>query len=235
MSPSRFQLITIDLDETVWPCLPVIIAAEQATLAWLASNAPRLTAAHDLQTLRRHRRELMQRRPEIAHDVTAVRRHSLLDLMVEFDYPAALVDQAMAVFAQHRNRIQPYADAADSLRSLRRQHRLISLTNGNADPEQTPLRGLFHHSLTAADAGSAKPHPKMFEMAISLSGGNPERSLHIGDEPWLDVEAARQHGLTAIWINRSGQAWPAELAPPAAQFSDLSAVPDWVYGQRPTA
>ena len=229
MPTTPFQLITIDLDETVWPCLPVIIAAEQAALDWLSSHAPRLTASHDVHSLRQHRRELMQTRPEIAHDVTAVRRQSLLSLMTEFDYPTTLVEQAMAVFARHRNTITPYADAAPSLQQLRRQHQLISLTNGNADPEQTPLRGLFHYSLTAADAGSAKPHPRMFELAMALTDSSPAQTLHIGDEPWLDVDAARQQGLTAIWINRSGQSWPTELPPPAAEFTDLSNVPDWVF------
>lgn len=228
MPSSPFQLITLDLDETVWPCLPVIIAAEQAALAWLTTHAPRLAAAHDIDSLRLHRRALMQQRPDIAHDVTAVRRHSLTSLLNRFNYPTSLVEDAMAVFAQHRNRITPYPDAAPSLQQLRQQHQLVSLTNGNADPEQTPLRGLFHHSLTAADAGHAKPHPRLFEMAMALTGSGPEQTLHIGDEPWLDVDAARQHGLTAIWINRSGQAWPDELPPPAAEFSDLSTVPDWL-------
>jgi putative hydrolase of the HAD superfamily len=233
MSASPFHLITIDLDETVWPCLPVILAAEQAVLDWLIVHAPRLAEAHDVHSLRQHRRELMQARPEIAHDVTAVRQHSLHTLLTEFGYPASMVTPAMAVFGYHRNLITPYPDAAPSLRRLRQQHQLISLTNGNADPEQTPLRGLFHHSLVAADAGAAKPHPKIFEMAMALAGSTPTSTLHIGDEPWLDVEAARQQGLTAIWINRNGQTWPAELAPPSAQFNDLSEIPDWLTRRTP--
>lgn len=232
MPASPFQLITLDLDETVWPCLPVIIAAEQAALAWLSVHAPRLTSKHDIDSLRRHRRALMQQRPDIAHDVTAVRRQSLTALLSELDYPTALVDDAMAVFAQHRNHITPYSDAAPSLRQLRQHHQLVSLTNGNADPEQTPLRGLFHHSLTAADAGSAKPHPRLFEMAMTLTNSRPEQTLHIGDEPWLDIDAARQQGLTAIWINRNAQPWPDELPPPLAEFSDLSAVPGWLSNQQ---
>ena len=190
MSASPYRLITLDLDETVWPCLPVVIAAEQATLAWLAANAPRLAEAHDIDSLRQHRRQLMQQRPDIAHDVTAVQRHSLTLLLTEFDYPPSWVDQAMAVFAQHRNHITPYPDAAASLQQLRREHRLVSVTNGNADPEQTPLRGLFHHSITAADAGNAKPHPAMFEQAMALTGSRSEQTLHIGDAPWLDIDAA---------------------------------------------
>ena len=55
MPHPRFRLITLDLDDTVWPCEPVIRAAELAMLDWLAGRAPRLTQAHDRVSLREHR------------------------------------------------------------------------------------------------------------------------------------------------------------------------------------
>ncbi|MEA3409951.1 MAG: HAD-IA family hydrolase [Pseudomonadota bacterium] len=223
-----FRLISVDLDETVWPCKSVIDAAEQALCAWLSETAPRVIEAHDAGTMREHRRELMHRQPGIAHDVSAVRRASLGDLLGEFGYSRTLANEAMAVFMAHRNRIEPFADAVPGLRALRRRHRLVSVTNGNSDPEQTPLRGIFHHSLTAADAGAAKPAPDLFEMAMALADATPAESLHVGDDPRMDVEAARRTGLTAIWVNRAGIPWPVELPPPAAELTDLIQLETWI-------
>ncbi len=161
------RLITIDLDDTLWPCGPVIQAAEDALHAWLAEQAPRLTARFDAQALRGHRQTLMAARPELAHDLTQVRLLSLRALLAELDYDIALADAAMDLFQRHRNRVQPYADVAPVLARLRGRHRLVAVTNGNAEVHQTPLRDAFHRALTAAEAGAAKPDPAMFELAMA--------------------------------------------------------------------
>ena len=113
----RIRLITIDLDDTLWPCAPAIQDAEKVLYDWLSARAPRLTQAHDPISLREHRRKLMLQRPEIAHDVTAVRQIALRELMHQFDYPSALADQAMALFQRQRNRVEPYPTLSLRLRS----------------------------------------------------------------------------------------------------------------------
>jgi putative hydrolase of the HAD superfamily len=222
------RLITIDLDDTVWPCAPVIQAAETALYAWLAEQAPRLTERFDPEGLRAHRRALMSARPEIAHDVTAVRLLSLRALLEELDYDSALADAAMDLFRQHRNRVEPYPDVAPVLARLRMRHRLVAVTNGNAEVQETPLRDAFHRSLTAAEAGAAKPDPAMFELAMDWAGVSAGETLHVGDDPVRDVEAARQQGIAAIWVNRYRQPWPAELPPPLLTVEDLHGLARWL-------
>jgi putative hydrolase of the HAD superfamily len=222
------RLITIDLDDTVWPCAPVIAAAEKAQYAWLATSAPRLTERFDPDALREHRLALIAERPEIAHDVTAVRLESLRRLLAEHDYDPAHADAAMALFRDWRNRVEPYADAAPALRLLRERQSMVALTNGNAELHQTPLHGLFHHALTAADAGAAKPHPAMFEQAMAWAGASAAETLHVGDDPVRDVEAARRIGIGAVWVNRTGLAWPEELPPPLLEVTDLHALVAWL-------
>ncbi|MFE8034610.1 HAD family hydrolase, partial [Thiohalocapsa marina] len=134
----------------------------------------------------------------------------------------------VAYFDRHRNRVEPFADVAPVLRGLARRYRLISLTNGTANPELTPLRGLFHHSLTAAEAGAAKPDPALFRHAMAHAGCAPHECVHLGDDPWMDVEAARAIGMTAIWVNRYDRTWPDELAPPELTLTDLHRLLDWL-------
>ncbi len=232
MGPSRFKLITFDLDDTVWPCASVIQAAEFALLDWLGERAPRLVEVHDQRSLRAHRLSLMRERPEIAHDLGAVRRLSIAALLEEFGHAAEeagdLADQALEVFLTHRMRVEPYADVGPALRRLATRHHLISITNGNADPEQTPLRGVFVHRINAAGAGAAKPDPDMFQLALALAGCTPEHGLHVGDEPYLDVHAARSLGMEAVWVNRYDRPWPEALAPPALTVTDLHQLADWL-------
>jgi putative hydrolase of the HAD superfamily len=230
--PSQIRLITLDLDDTVWPCAPVIQAAEQALLEWLGNRAPRLLGVHDRDSLREDRRHLMRACPEIAHDVTEVRRLSLARVLIQVGLPPeraqAMAQEGLAFFLEHRNRIEPYADSVPALRRLARRYELVSITNGNSDPELTPLRGVFRHRVNAAAAGASKPNPAVFERALALVGCTPRQCLHVGDEPHLDVEAARSLGIIPIWVNRHGRPWPGELQPPAMTFTDLRQLADWL-------
>lgn len=221
-------LVTLDLDDTLWPCDPVIAAAEAECHAWLGRECPALAAIYDIEGLRAHRRALMQRRPAVAHDITTVRIESLRMLMRQHGYAASLAEEAVAVFLAARHRVTPYLDVGPVLQSLREHYCLVSVTNGNADVDCTPLKGYFHFSLTAASIGAAKPAPEMFLWALELAGIEPECAVHVGDDPVLDVQAARQVGMQALWMNRRGAAWPATLPPPEAMAADLHGLQRWL-------
>ena len=224
----RYRLLTFDLDDTLWPCTPTILQAEAALYAWLEQRAPRLTDACDPDVMRVHRRDVAVSRPEMAHDLTRVRLESLRELFAAYGYDAALADQAMSLFLELRSRVEPYADVIPGLRALGADRRLVSVTNGNADVRRTPLRDLFHFSLTAADVGAQKPDPAMFLGALEWAGIPPDETLHLGDDPYRDVEAARGLGMQAVWVNRSGKRWPADLEPPALEVTDLVELRQWL-------
>lgn len=229
-STNPYRLLTIDLDDTLWPCAPTIQRADAALYAWLEQTVPRLTDAHDALSLRRHRQELVQARPEIAHDLTAVRLESIRGLLSAFGYARDLADQAMALFLRHRNRVEPYRDVIPVLRELGAGYRLVAVTNGNSEVARTPLRGLFHHCLTAAAVGAQKPAPALFLGALEWAGANPGEAVHAGDDPLCDVDAARRTGMVAVWVNRQGKPWPRDLDPPDAEVADLHQLRHWLKG-----
>lgn len=229
---SKYRLLALDLDDTLWPCHPTIARAEAHFHAWLDQHVPRLAAEHDLDSLRRHRRALYETRPDIAHDMTALRQVSLELLLEEFGYSAAMATEAVALFCAHRNRVEPYAEVAEVLRLLGRSHRMVSVTNGNAEVALTPLRDCFHCSLTAAAVGAAKPDPAMFQAAMRWAGVTPAETLHLGDDPVRDIEAARACGLDAVWVNRTGAVWPEELPPPLVEVTNLHGLRAWLEGER---
>ncbi|MEN8174949.1 MAG: HAD family hydrolase [Pseudomonadota bacterium] len=219
MTLEGVRLVTVDLDDTVWPCRPAIEQAERKLFEWLERRAPRIAVHHDVQSLREHRKQLIRERPEIAHDLTRVRREHLRRLFGDYGYDAAIVEEGVILFRHERNQVQPYADVQPALVRLRARVILVSMTNGNAQVEHTPLRGLFHHELDAATVGAAKPHPAMFEAALRIGGVEARHAVHVGDDPERDIEAARLAGLRGVWVNRNGLAWPEDLPPPEATLT----------------
>jgi len=224
------RLICFDLDDTLWPCHPVIHAAELECYLWLEEKAPRLTARYSAQDLRAHRLELGRSQPHIAHDLTEVRLRSLARLLEAEGYGSELARQASDVFRAARNRVAPYGEVVDALARLRERYTLVSVTNGNSQIEFTPLHASFHHSLTAAEVGAAKPHPAIFHAASTRSGVPLEAFLHVGDDPLRDVQAARGLGLTTVWVNRDGQDWPEALPPADLEISTLSELVERMLG-----
>ena len=87
------RAITLDLDDTLWPVLPVLAQAERELVEWLAPRAP-LTA----QTLAAGRSvlALKSQYPEYAHDMSWLRRRLLHDLLTELHEDPALADPAFA-------------------------------------------------------------------------------------------------------------------------------------------
>ena len=79
---------------------------------------------------------------------------------------SSLAEQGLALFLEHRNRVYPYDDASPVLKVLSGRYRLVSLTNGNADVERTPLRGHFDKAFRAEDVGAGKPDPALFNAAV---------------------------------------------------------------------
>jgi putative hydrolase of the HAD superfamily len=60
------------------------------------------------------------------------------------------------------------------------------------------LVSFFSTVVTPADAGAAKPDPRIFQLAIERLGVTPERTLHVGDAAG-DEEGARRAGLLFAW------------------------------------
>lgn len=58
--------------------------------------------------------------------------------------------------------------------------------------------------LTSYECGASKPHPHIFQTALTLAGNvKPQHSLHIGDTFDLDYLGAKNAGWSAILVNPS--------------------------------
>jgi FMN hydrolase / 5-amino-6-(5-phospho-D-ribitylamino)uracil phosphatase len=216
------RAIAFDLDNTLWDVEPVLARAEAALQTWLAEHAPRIVRRLTPQGMRRAREELAQREPHNAHDVTYLRLTALIAHAREHGYDETVAQEAFAVFLTARNKVDVYADVLPGLARLKLRFKLGSLSNGNADLKRIGLAHLFAVSLNARELGAGKPERGCFERLARELDCRAHEILYVGDEPLLDVVAARAAGCGTAWMNRRALPWPQELAAADLNVSDCA-------------
>jgi len=224
MTGSRYQLITFDLDDTLWDIEAVVARAELDLHGWFAIHHPAVAARYRAADLRRLRAETLARRPELASDLPGLRRESLAEALGSVGYDRAHAVAAFAEFWRFRHAVEYFPDVMPALQALGARYRLAAITNGNTDISLVGLDAHFEFALVAAEFGSAKPAPDIFRAACRRAGVEPQRTLHVGDDPELDVIGAKRAGLGAAWINRGGKRWPYPEPVPDHEFPDLGAL-----------
>jgi FMN hydrolase / 5-amino-6-(5-phospho-D-ribitylamino)uracil phosphatase len=206
------RAVAFDLDNTLWDVEPVIVRAEAQWMQWLRENCPRIPEQLSLDDLRAARMQLAAREPHNAHDFTYLRIASLAQHARDFGYDESIAERAFEIFITARNQLDLFDDVRPGLHRLGSRFALATLSNGNADLGMIGLAGHFRVSLNARGVGAAKPDRRCFERLASDLDLAPREVIYVGDDPLLDVEAARAAGLATAWMNRTGQVWPEELA-----------------------
>ena len=214
------RAVAFDLDNTLWDVGPVIVRAEQRLQDWLREHCPRISERVSIEEMRAAREQLARSEPHNAHDFTYLRLTALAAHARDCGYGEEAAERAFQVFFAARNEVQPYADVQPALQRLRTRYTLASLSNGNADLDLIGLAPLFSVSLNARQIGVAKPHPRCFQRLARDLRLDPADILYVGDDPVLDVEAARAAGLRTAWMNRSLAPWPPNLAPADVNVAD---------------
>lgn len=224
------RTITLDLDDTLWAIHPVIKRAEQRLYSWLGEHYPRITDMHEPADLREVRSQVISEFAERAHDLTFLRHTVLSRVGVAAGYDTHFVDDAFEVFDAVRNDVEIFPEVVPALEDLRERYVLIAVTNGNANLEVIGIHHLFHHIVTAASAGAAKPARHIFDVAVKAGGATAGRTLHVGDHPAFDVEGARAAGLRTAWVNRAGDEWPEDTDSPDIEVQHVGALADVLLG-----
>lgn len=99
-----------------------------------------------------------------------------------------------------------YDDATSVLDALRQQQYKIGLITNSMLPmwmrdvelKTYGILDYFDIRLTSGDAGYMKPHPAIYEQALTPLGVSPERALFVGDRPANDIAGANAAGLISV-------------------------------------
>lgn len=204
----KIRAITIDLDDTLWPIAPTIVQAEQVLQAWLAKHAPSAAAlARQPGVRQRIRLDVQKQWPERLYDLSFLRLQSLRELLREAGEPLDHAEPAFEVFFDARQQVCLYEDSLAALAFLSARLPVLALSNGNADVHRIGLGQYFVGSVAARHAGVAKPDRALFEHAAKVLQLPLDAVLHVGDDVHLDVCAALDAGMQAVWVNRGDAAW----------------------------
>ena len=211
---ARIKAISLDLDDTLWPIWPTIERAEKVLRDWMAAHAPMAAALFSSPSaLREIRDHMSTNRPDLKHDLSAVRRESIRLALYRAGENPLLADNAFDVFFAERQRVDLFDDARPALEHLAARFPLVSISNGNADLHRVGIAEFFHAAISAREFGVGKPDPRIFHAAAGSVNVTPEDMLHVGDDATLDALGALNAGMQAAWVNRSDHLWPHEQQP----------------------
>jgi putative hydrolase of the HAD superfamily len=125
-------------------------------------------------------------------------------------------------------------DAVPTLKKLEKDgYRLgiVSNAGDDADVQQLARRfeihSYFDFILTSAACSYRKPHPRIFELALSNWYCPPNEAVMVGDNLDADIRGAQNLGLYGVWISRRAELSPEERerVQPDASLSALSELP----------
>lgn len=224
----RIRAISLDLDDTLWPIMPVIQRVERRVDDWLRETCPEVAERWSIQALRDLREQIAEANPQLAHDFTAQRKLTLAEVFTPFGMGEEWVERAYAVYERERNIVDCYPDAEDALAALASRLPLVAISNGNANLQMMSLGRHFQFQIAAREFGCAKPDPAIFLHACERLGLQPAEVLHVGDDPLLDVAGARNAGLRSAWINRDAST--VTKADADVEVADLHALVVWLDG-----
>jgi len=109
-----------------------------------------------------------------------------------------------------------YDDVEPALRRLAQAGLKIGLISNTQRPldefaSHFALERLFTASISSAELGFLKPHPAIFEAALAAVGEPAEAAVMVGDSVKADIEGARQAGMRAVLVRRSGDGLSSPL------------------------
>ena len=162
-----------------------------------------------------------------------------VDVSLAERLPAAAVDELIDAYASPALRVPPAVDvgAAPSVATLAARGFALAVVSNTMRTPGSVLRAILDRAgllapfatLTFSDeCGVRKPDPAIFAQTLARIGVAPAEAVHVGDDPVLDVEGARDAGMRVIQVVSGGRA-TAPVKPDAA-IATLGELPDALAG-----
>jgi putative hydrolase of the HAD superfamily len=86
------------------------------------------------------------------------------------------------------------------------------------------LDGLIAAAVSSSEHGYMKPHPSIFEAALTLAGVTAQESVMVGDSLSHDIDGAQRVGMRGILVHRSDDPPPATDVPVIRSMTELPAL-----------
>ncbi|QPP08043.1 haloacid dehalogenase type II [Streptomyces bathyalis] len=197
----------LKIDVLVFDVLGTLVDEPAGIRAGISELGPSLDDARTKQLLslwqqhidREQRRILDGSRPYATSDALDREAARLVADAAGVEDPAAVETLALS-----GRRLPAWPDTVSGLARLAERFPLIGLSNAS----RTALLGInahaglrWHQALSAEDARTYKPHPAVYELAVTASGLPPERLLMVATHAW-DLRGAQELGLRTAYVAR---------------------------------
>jgi putative hydrolase of the HAD superfamily len=201
---NTIKALTFDLDDTLYDNQPVIRRVESEMATWLHTNHP-VTKQLTLKQWSELKFELLEKQPELKHDVTLWRRTQIEQglQLLGYDIPKAKMAarEGLIHALWLRNQVEIPPESHKTLQALSKKFPLVAITNGNVDVTKIGLAEYFDLVLKAGPDGRSKPCSDMFITAAKHLGVEHREILHVGDHLISDVNGANRCNFLSCWIN----------------------------------
>jgi putative hydrolase of the HAD superfamily len=143
-------------------------------------------------------------------------------LLAEFgvDDPAAVSARFIRmVYTEAQKYMQVCERGVETLRRLKERGYLTGIISNtlyapeypNSDLVRLGLQPYLDITVYSPEIGYRKPHPAVFEAAVTRSGLEPREMIYVGDRYDVDVLGARKAGLVGVLKYRPGMNYPDSL------------------------
>ena len=225
------NLVTFDLDDTIFPVGPIMDDANKALIHHLNKSLGCSTTEDDLmQTTKLIRTELSKvdkvirytelRKRAIRIEIMKYRKQSTVDVNVDDD----IVSNCYDIWEEQRQSagdVHLYPDTISMLKEIKENYPdvvIAAITNGKANPlKMVKIRKYFDYCVSGEDDDVfplRKPHEKIYNVAIErykellcetrgiiLKNMDEQCWIHVGDDLANDVGASAKCGAHAIWTD----------------------------------
>jgi putative hydrolase of the HAD superfamily len=127
-----------------------------------------------------------------------------------------------------KNKLFP--DTVEVLNYLtEKKYSLHLITNGFEKTQYNKLKAsgidhFFREMITSEGSNSLKPHPEIFEYALTKTGALKKESIMIGDTPEVDILGAREAGIDQVFVNHTGNIQPVKATYTVYSLKELMAI-----------
>jgi 2-haloacid dehalogenase len=140
--------------------------------------------------------------------------------------PAAQIDDLMKGYLA----LRPFPDVAEALDGLADTPCAV-LSNGSPEMLRAVVRnggweGRFRHLLSVDAVRVYKPHPAVYQLAVTALGVEGHEVAFVSANGW-DVAGAKVFGLRSYWLNRSNAPAEALGVEPDRVLRRASELKDW--------
>ncbi|CAB1115005.1 unnamed protein product [Ectocarpus sp. CCAP 1310/34] len=214
------EVVSFDLDDTLWPTMTVISQANAALQEHLSREHPDLAEKYVIADLMKEIwKEKLVKNPELDPapvNLTGLRKAGLARAceLAGIADPTPVVESCFEVWRRARHDVERhlFPGVLDTLRELKgRGVRLVAITNGNAQTDDIPcLKDLFEFCVLAEQVGERKPQPGPFRAAVKKAGYPSEFAVggewvHVGDDWASDCVGGKKMRMRTVLVRVPGK------------------------------